>query len=304
MRVLIAGATGVIGRQLVPLLVAADHEVFAVSRKRGGAPGQPGAQVREADLLDRTAIAKVVADCAPDAVVHLATAIPAAINPKRFDRDMALTNRLRTEGTANLLDAARETGTAKVITESLAYAYEPAAGLADEDAPLWRKPPKEFAGALAALVELETRTEAADGLVLRFGHLYGPGSAYAPDGSITQQIKARKLPAAGNGGSVFSFIHAYDAATAIVATLDKDAIGVINVVDDGPAPLREWLPGFAKMLNAPSPARVPAPVIRLLAGGWGAAFMTRLRGADNARARLVLGWQPRYTSWREGFAAQ
>lgn len=303
MRVLIAGATGVIGRQLVPLLAAADHEVIALARSRGRAGDLPGAQAREADLLDRTAVAKAVADCAPDAVVHLATAIPAAFNPKTFVRDMALTNRLRTEGAANLLDAAREAGTAKIITEGLAYAYEPAAGLADEDAPLWRKPPKEFAAVLAALIELEARTRADDGLVLRFGHLYGPGTAYAPDGSVTQQIRARKLPVAGNGASVFSFIHTRDAATAIVAALDKDATGVLNVVDDGPAPLREWLPGVAQLLGAPAPLRVPAPVVRLLAGGWGTAFMTRLRGADNSRARRVLDWRPRYPSWLQGFAA-
>jgi nucleoside-diphosphate-sugar epimerase len=304
MRVLIAGATGVIGRQLIPLLAAVDHEVIAVSRSRGGTARLPGVQVHQADLLDRTAIAKLAADCAPDAVVHLATAIPAAINPKRFDRDMALTNRLRTEGTANLLDAASETGTTTIITESLAYAYEPGAGLADEDAHLWHKPPREFAAALAALVELEARTRAADGLVLRFGHLYGPGSAYAPDGSITEQVKARKMPVAGNGESVFSFIHARDAATAIVAALDQGATGVLNVVDDEPAPLREWLPGFARLLDAPAPPRAPAAVVRLLAGGWGAAFMTRLRGADNSRARLLLGWRPRYQSWRQGFPAQ
>src|SRR5262249_46335791 len=153
---------------------------------------------------------------------------------------------------------------------------------------------REFAAVLAALVELEARTRAADGLVLRFGHLYGPGSAYAPDGWVTEQIKARKMPVAGNGESGFSFIHAHDAATAIVAALDKGGAGVLTAVDDEPAPLREWLPGVARLLDAPAPPTVPAPVVRLLAGGWGAAFMTRLRGADNSRARLVLDWRPRY----------
>jgi nucleoside-diphosphate-sugar epimerase len=304
MRVLIAGATGVIGRQLVPLLTAVNHEVVALARSRDRAASLRGAEILEVDLLNQSAVAKAVAGSAPDAVVHLATAIPGAINPKTLARDFALTDQLRTEGTRNLLDAAREAGATKFITEGLAYAYAPAAGLANEDAPLWLNPPKQFAHALEALLDLERQTREAGGLALRFGHLYGPGSAYAPDGSITQQIKARKMPVAGQGDSVFSFIHAHDAATAIVAALDKDATGVLNVVDDEPAPLREWLPGVAKLLNAPPPQRVPALLVRLGAGGWGAAFMTRLRGADNSRARLTLNWRPRYTSWREGFSAQ
>jgi nucleoside-diphosphate-sugar epimerase len=304
MRVLVAGATGVIGRQLVPLLTAVDHEVIALARSRNRAIGLGPAEVREADLLNRPAVAKVVADTAPDAIVHLATAIPAAINPKTMARDFTITDRLRTEGTRNLLDAAQQTRPIKIITEGLGYAYAPGPGLANEDAPLWLDPPKEFASALDALLELERQTAEADGLVLRFGHLYGPGSAYAPDGSVTQQIKAGKMPVAGKGDSVFSFIRAHDAATAIVAALDKGVTGVLNVVDDEPAPLREWLPGVAKLLDAPSPRRVPAPVVRLVAGGWGAAFMTRLRGADNSRARLMLDWRPRYASWREGFSAQ
>jgi nucleoside-diphosphate-sugar epimerase len=304
MRVLVAGATGVIGRQLVPLLAAVDHEVIALARSWDRAAGVGASEVVAADLLDPAAVAKAVTGTGPDAIVHLATAIPAAINPKRMARDFAVTDRLRTEGTRNLLAAARESGAAKIITEGLGYAYAPGPGLANEDAPLWLNPPKEFTAALNALLELERQTRQAGGLVVRFGHLYGPGSAYAPDGSVTQQIKAGKMPIAGPGDSVFSFIHAHDAATAIVAALDKDATGVLNVVDDEPAPLRDWLPGVARLLGAPAPRKVPAPVVRLLAGGWGAAFMTRLRGADNARARMTLDWRPRYASWREGFAAQ
>ncbi len=292
MRVVVAGATGVIGRQLVPLLTASGHEVTQLSRQRG------------TDLLDRAAVIDLVARTRAEAVVHMATAIPAQINPRRLGSEFALTNRLRTEGTGNLVDAAAKAGTARLIVQGLAWAYRPGDGLADESAPLWLNPPRQFAGAVRALTELEELTGGAGGLVLRFGHLYGPGSAYAPDGSFAAQARARKLPVVGGGGSVFSFVHAADAAAAVASALDRDVTGVLNVVDDTPVAIREWLPAFAAMLDAPAPRRVPAGVAWLAGGGWGLAFMTRLRGASNARARAQLGWAPRYPDWTAGFTAE
>ena len=292
MRVVVAGSTGVIGRCLVPRLSAAGHEVTGLSRNQG------------VDLLDRDAVIAVVKDARPDAVVHMATAIPARINPKKMARDFEVTNRLRTGGTRNLIDAAQAAGAGQVIVQGLGYAYRPGAGLADEDAPLWRDPPREFASSMAALVELERLTADAGGLVLRLGHLYGPGSVYAPGGSFTEQVLARQVPLVGGGGSVFSFIHAADAAAAIVAALERGATGVLNIVDDSPVPIGEWLPGFAAMLGAPAPRHVPSALARLAGGGWGVAFLTRLRGASNARAREVLGWRPRYPDWSEGFQAE
>jgi nucleoside-diphosphate-sugar epimerase len=291
-RVVVAGATGVIGRQLVPLLTACGHEVTGLSPRQG------------ADLLDRAAVIDLVTRARAEAVVHMATAIPARINPRRMDRDFALTNRLRTEGTRNLLDAAEKAGAAKVIVQGLAYAYQPGDGLADEATPLWRNPPREFAAAMRALTELEELTAGAGGLVLRFGHLYGPGSAYAPDGSFTAQARARKLPVVDGGGSVFSFVHAADAAAAVAFALDRDVTGVLNVVDDTPVAIGEWLPAFAAMLDAPAPRRVPSAVAWLAGGGWGLAFMTKLRGASNARARALLDWIPRYPDWATGFRAE
>lgn len=292
MKVLVAGATGVIGQRLVPQLTAAGHEVAGISREQG------------TDLLDQQAVQRAVHTAEPDAIVHMATAIPAQINPKTMARDFTLTNRLRAEGTRYLIDAAAQVGVKRLITQGLAYAYEPGKGLADEDAPLWVRPPAPFAPVLAALVELEQLTREANGLVLRFGQLYGPGSAFSPAGAYTEQVKAGRLPIAGKGESVLSFTHAADAASAIVAALDSDVAGVLNIVDDAPVTIGDWLPGFAAMLGAPAPRHVPAAMVRLAAGSWGAAFMTKLRGASNTRAKTSLKWRPLFATWIEGFAAE
>lgn len=291
MRVVVAGATGVIGRCLVPRLSAAGHEVTGLSRAEG------------ADLLDRDAVVRVVAEAEPGAVVHMATAIPARINPKAMTRDMELTNRLRTDGTRNLVEAAQAAGVKRIIVQGLAYAYQPGEGLATEDAPLWHDPPRDFASSMRALEELERLTAEAHGLVLRFGHLYGPGSAYAPDGSFTAQVRARQVPVVSGGRSVFSFIHADDAATAVLAALEHEVTGVLNIADDNPVPIGEWLPAFAAMIGAPAPRHVLSALARLAGGVWGVAFLTRLRGVSNARAREQLGWRPRYPDWSVGIEA-
>ncbi|TYB61428.1 NAD(P)-dependent oxidoreductase [Nonomuraea sp. PA05] len=285
MRVLVAGATGVIGRRLVPLLRAVGHEVVTLSRSDAGL---------RVDALDREATVRAVRKAAPDAVVHLLTAIPPAIDPRRIGRQFALTNRLRTEGTRNLIEAAPG---ARIVAQGVAYAYAPAPGLADEDAPLWRDAPEQFAPLVAALANLEDQVTAAGGLVLRFGHLTGPGSVYAEDGSTTLAVRAGKMPIVGDGGSVLSFTDAHDAATAVVAALDRDVSGVLNVVDDTPVRMGEWLPEFAARLGAPPPRRVPVFLARMLVGSFGVAYMTRLRGAANTRARLLLNWRPRHASF-------
>lgn len=304
MRVLVAGATGVIGRQILPLLSAVGHDVIALSRPgdRALALQRSGVQVAAADALDPTALSRAMRDTAPDAVVNMLTAIPGTINPRKMARDFAATNRLRTEGTRNLVHAAQEVGVGRIISQGLAYAYQPGAGPAAEDTPLWQHPPKQFAPVLDALIELERLTTEADGLVLRFGHLYGPGSIFAADGSLVRQVKAGKMPIVGEGAAVFSFTHAHDAATAVAAALDKKTDGFLNVVDDTPAPLHEWLPALAKTLGAPAPKQVPAALARLAVGSWGVAYMNELRGADNTRARLQLDWRPRYASYVDGFA--
>lgn len=306
MRVLVAGSTGVIGSPLVALLTSAGHEVLALVR-----PGRAtstleaaGAQPVVADALDRPGLLQAVRSTVPpDAVVHMLTAIPAVLDPRHLARDFALTNRLRAEGTRNLIDAAPK---ARFISQGLAYGYRPGDGPADEEAPLWRTgAPRQFRPVLAALEEMEARTLQTDGgLVLRLGHLYGPRSSYSPDGPFLTQVRAGKVPLVGGGNAVFSFTHATDAAAAVAAALDRpDAAGVLNIVDDTPTPVHRWLSELAALLGAPQPKRAPAGLARFAVGDWGVAFLNRLRGADNGRARSLLDWRPRYISPADGFAA-
>jgi nucleoside-diphosphate-sugar epimerase len=300
MRVLLAGATGVIGRQAVPVLAAAGHQVTGLART---SIRLPDAEIVAVDALDRAAVTDAVGSARPEVIVHMLTAVPDPIDPRHLARDMALTNRLRTQGTANLLAAA---GDARMIAQGVAYAYDPAGSpVNDEDAPLWRHPPAQFAPVLAALRTLEHQVSAAGGLVLRLGHLYGPGSSFAPDGGFTGQLRAGKVPLVGDGAAIFSFLHAHDAATAILAAIDHPtASGVVNVVDDQPTLVRDWLPEMAALVGAPAPRHVPTWLARLVVGGWGVAYMTALAGASNHRARQQLDWTPTYSSWRDGLAAE
>jgi len=299
MKVLVAGASGVVGRQLLPQLIAAGHEVTGLARS---ADDVGGVEMMAVDALDQKAVRAAVERAEPEALVHVATAIPAQIDPRRIDKDFAMTNRLRTEGTAHLLDAARRAGISRIVTQGLGYAYDPnGSEPADESVPLWRNPPRKFTPVLTALRQMESAVEEAGGAVLRFGHLYGPGSSYAAEGSFIRQVRARQVPIVGGGTATFSFIHSQDAAAAVVAALETSASGVFNVVDDVPTKMGEWLPILAAGLGAPAPRKVPTFLARAAVGGWGVAFMTQLRGADNTRAKRILRWQPQIPSWRLGF---
>ncbi|MFC4909135.1 NAD-dependent epimerase/dehydratase family protein [Actinomadura gamaensis] len=302
MRVLVAGATGVIGRRLVPLLKEAGHEPVALTRNPGAVRERLGVETVEADALVREDVLKGVRDAAPDAVVNLLTAIPAKLDVSRLAEEFVLTNRLRTQGTRNLLDAAPG---ARHIAESVAFVYQPGDGLADEDAPTWYDgTPDQFVTTLEAALDLERQLTEAGGLALRFGHLYGPGSGYAADGATTAAIRAGQFPLIGGGNGYFSFIHSADAAAAVVAGLDRDVSGVLNIADDHPTQAREWIPEVARMLGALEPPVVSEEQALPVAGEWGVAFLNRLRGVDNARARASLDWRPRYASWRDGFEVE
>lgn len=307
MRVLVAGATGVIGRRLVPLLRKDGHEVVALSRTPHRPPAWDGDGVRLAcaDALDAAALAREVSRAAPDAVINLLTAIPGKINPLTLSRAFAPTNRLRTQGTRNLLAAAATAGTRKIISESVAFAYQPggSANAIESDA-LWDDPPRQFASTMAALGDLERQTADAGGITLRFGHLYGPGTGFAREGHFVTQARKRMMPIVGAGTAVFSFLHTQDAAASVVAALGYEDPGVFNIVDDEPAPVSRWLPHLCEVIGARPPMRLPRALARPVVSAYGIAYMNDLRGADNASAGRRLGWTPSYASWREGFRAE
>ena len=298
MRVAIAGATGVLGRATMPVLREAGHEV------RGFARHVPAgsAELVALDLLDRDAVVGFAREWRPEAVVHLATAIPEQIKPRGVDEQFAATNRLRTEGTRNLIDAARETGVRRIVSQSISFAVAPGDGLADESAPLWREPPMTTIA--EAIGELERLTTEAGGVALRFGLLAGAGTAYAADGSIGRMAGKGRIPIIHRGGreAISSFVHPADAGRAVLAAVESDASGVFNIVDDEPARTSVWLPELARARGAKrDPRRIPAWLAKPLAGAYAVAFMTDMRGADNGKAKRELGWQPQI-SWREAFA--
>ncbi|MGH2863757.1 MAG: NAD-dependent epimerase/dehydratase family protein [Solirubrobacteraceae bacterium] len=307
MRVFVAGATGVIGRPLLRILISEGHEVTGMTRSSANvrALRAAGAEPVLADALDAAAVTRAVQDARPQAVIHQLTAIPARLDPRKIERDFALTDRLRTEGTRILVEAARAAGAERLLAQSIAFAYAPGppGSVHVESDPLIAdaNPPKDFRRTAAASAELERTVLGAGGLVLRYGYFYGPGSAISGSGSLCADVSRRRLPVVGGGTGVWSFIHVDDAAQATLAALTNGASGAYNVVDDEPAPVCKWLPALADALGAPPPWRVPSLLARPLAGSYGIMTMTAAQGASNALAKRELGWRPRHSSWREGF---
>jgi len=310
MRVFVAGATGAIGKQLVPRLAAAGHEVHGMTRSESKQAmlHDLGAVPVIADALDPDQVAEAVAQAKPEVIVHQLTAI-GALDTRHVDRDFALTNRLRTEGTDYLLSAGQAVGVRRFVAQAVAGygAYVRTGGpVKSEEDPLDPAPARDMRQTLAAIRHLEEAVLGArwtEGIVLRYGAFYGPGTSLTPGGEQFELIRKRKFPLVGDGGGVWSFIHVADAAEATVAAVEHGSRGVYNVVDDDPAPVAEWLPALAQTLGTKKPVRVPRFVGRLFAGEVGVVMMTELRGASNAKAKRDLGWQPTHASWRQGFAA-
>ena len=309
MRVFVAGATGVMGRQLVPQLLAAGHKVIGMTRieAKRAALWDLGAQPVVADALDPDQVAAAVAEAQPDVIVHQLTAI-SSFDPRHFDREFAPTNRLRTEGTDHLLSAGHAVGVRRFVAQSYAaWPYARTGGpVKSEDDPLDPSPARDMRESMAAIRHLEEAVLGADwteGIVLRYGAFYGPGTSMSPGSEELEMIRKRKFPVVGDGGGVWSFVHIADAAEATVAAIEHGHRGIYNVVDDDPAPVADWLPALAQSIGAPKPRRVPRLVGRLFAGEAGAVMMTDIRGASNAKAKRELHWQPGHPSWREGFAS-
>jgi len=308
MRIFVAGATGVIGRRLVPMLVEAGHEVVGTTRTAANldALGRAGAEPVVMDGLDRESVARAVRDAKPDVVIHQLTALTKVGNLKRFDAEFALTNRLRTVGTDNLLAAAREAGASRFIAQS--YTGWPNArtggAVKTEDDPLDPHPAAVARESLAAIRYVEETVPSAeglDGIVFRYGTFYGPGTGIGAAGEILEMVRRRRMPVVAGGGGVWSFVHIDDAARATVAALDHGAPGLYNIVDDEPAPVTEWLPCLAEATGAKPPLRLPGWLAKPMIGDHGLSMMTRVRGSSNAKAKRELGWQPTYVSWRQGF---
>jgi 2-alkyl-3-oxoalkanoate reductase len=305
-KVFVAGASGAIGRSLIPRLVAAGHDVTGTtrSRRRAEAIRASGASPVVVDALDAESLREAVERAAPEVVVHELTALPERWNPRRSDLYES-TNRIRDEGTRNLLAAARAAGVRRFVCQSVAFAYAPGPQpeVVDEQAPLNLAAPPPFGDGVRVIDAMERSVvgaERLDGLVLRYGWFYGPGTHYGEGGSLAGDVRKRRFPVIGSGAGLFSWIHVDDAADATVAAVERGDPGLYNVVDDEPAALRDWLPAYAEAIGAPPPRRVPVWLARLFAGKT-ATLVNAQAGASNAKAKRELGWEPRWSSWREGF---
>jgi 2-alkyl-3-oxoalkanoate reductase len=310
MKIFVAGATGALGRRLVPQLVAAGHDVIGMTRSRAGAERVRalGARPTLADALDGAAVRRAVCAERPDVIVHQLTSLSGGFDPRRFDRTFAVTNRLRTEGTDHLLAAAHAAGVRRFIAQSYAgWAFARTGdAVKDETAPLDPEPPERMRTTLAAIQYLEDVVTTADwteGLVLRYGGFYGPGTSLGlePPGEQVVALRKRQFPIVGSGAGQWSFVHIDDAASATLAAVERGRPGIYNIVDDEPAPVASWLPYLASAVGAKPPLRLPRWLGRLLAGKALTVIMTEVRGASNAKAKRELAWQPRWASWREGF---
>lgn len=308
LKVFVAGANGAIGKPLVTQLVSRGYDVVAMTRspKNDAALRAAGAEPVVVDALNRDALIEAVKRAEPDIVMHELTALTGMKDFKHFDDEFAMTNRLRTEGTDNLLAAALTAGARRFIAQSFGnWNYERTGTLAKtEDDPLDSNRPKNQTQSFAAICHLENTVLGAagiEGVVLRYGNLYGPGTGFAAHGDLAEMVRKRAFPIVGNGAGVWSFIHVDDAASATVAAIQHGAPGVYNIVDDDPAPVSIWLPEYARAIGARSPFHIPVWLGRLAAGEVGVSVMTKIHGASNAKAKRELGWTPFYATWRQGF---
>jgi len=304
MRVFVTGATGALGQHLVPALIAAGHEVTATTRTPGkaGQLREAGAEPVVVDGLDRDAVIAAVHAASPEVIVHEMTALADMRSLRNLDKVFAATNELRTRGTDNLLAAAAQAGTRRVIAQSNTnMTARSGAPVQTESDPLDSRPIPSAAGTVAAVKHVEEAVPRAvpEGIVLRYGNFYGPGAS----DFLVEMVRKRQFPVIGGGAGIWSFIEIADAAAATVAAVGHGAPGVYNIVDSDPAPVAEWLPYLAEVAGAKPPLRLPVWLGRLLAGNFVVAQMTEARGSSNEKAQKELDWEPQFASWREGFRA-
>lgn len=308
MRVFVAGGTGAVGRRLIPLLAAAGHHVVAITRDSTKTAWlrQCGADAVVCDVFDRAALTSAVRAAAPEAIINQLTDLPAAMNPRKLEAIYARNNRVRREGTANLIAAAREAAVARLVVQSMATWYRPdGSAVKTEQDPLWTDAPEPIGTAVRTVAEMERAAlaEIPIAVILRYGAFYGPGTWYAADGEIARRMRSRSFPMIGAGEGITSFVHVEDAAAAAIAALRAASSGVFNIADDEPAAARAWMPVYAAALGAPPPRRVPQWLARLALGRPLTTWLTSMRGASNRAAVERLGWRPRYSTWRESLTA-
>ncbi len=307
MRIFIAGGTGAVGRPLVNQLVAAGHDVTVLSRseQRVADLGVPGVKAAVGDALNPAGLSAAVQAAQPEVVINQLTNLAQSASPVALKRGFAQTSRLRTESSATLVQAARDAGARRVIAQSIAFIYRPGPGTRTESDPLWTDAGGQvgrISGPIAALEAATLGEGDLEGVVLRYGAFYGPGTYYAADGAFAGLIKKRRLPIAGAGGGLFGFVHIDDAARATVAALESGS-GVFNVVDDVPGPSSEWIPFMATLLGAKPPRKVPEVLVRTSAGAYTAYLMCGQPAVSNQRARTELGWEPEFPDWHRGMEA-
>jgi len=308
MRIFLAGATGALGKRLAPLLVSDGHHVVGMTKTpaKTGQLQAMGAEPVLADALDRPAVLQAVINARPEAVIHQVTALAKIRNLRNWEREFALTNRLRTEGTENLLAAAQQAGARLFVAQSYTgWPNERSGGLRkNEDDPLDTSPPQAMRGTLEAIVRLErivTSAAGLTGIVLRYGSFYGPGTSIGEGGDIVDMVRQRKFPIIGGGGGVWSFLHIDDAAGATRLAIQLGIPGIFNIVDNDPAAVSVWLPELAQAIGAKPPYRLPAWIGRLLIGEGGVLMMTKIRGSSKGKAKRVLGCRAAPPPWRDGF---
>ena len=307
MRIFVAGGTGAIGRPLVNSLAAAGHEVvvFSRSEQRVAALGVPGIVPAVGDAFDAGTVMRAVQSAQPEVVINQLTSLPQTVNPVSVKRGFDLTSRLRREVSGTLVAAARAAGARRVIAQSISFAYRPGPGVRSESDPLWTEAKGQIGVLTTSLAALEAATPGdtgLEGVVLRYGSFYGPGTYFAPGGLYANLLAKRRLPLPGDGGGIFGLVHIEDAASATTAALEGPT-GTFNVADDVPAPASEWMPFVARLLGAKPPRHVPTSVARLGAGAFLTYLMCDQPAVSNKRARNELGWSPRYPDWHEGLPA-
>ncbi|HEY3016318.1 MAG TPA: NAD(P)-dependent oxidoreductase [Nocardioides sp.] len=308
MRIFLAGATGALGQRLVPMLVEAGHQVTGSTRTdaKAAALKEAGAEVAVMSPLDEQSVRRAVAASRPDVVIHQLTALSnAAMNLRKFDQEFAETNRLRTTGLDLLVAAAREAGAQRFIAQSFTgWPNERTGGpVKDETDPIDPHPTRPTVQTLAAIRHIDETVPVLDGmagLVLRYGLFYGHGTGFT-DEQVLAMVRKRRFPVVGDGSGVASFVHIDDAARATLLAVTEGGPGLYNIVDDDPAPVSEWLPGLAEAVGAKPPRHLPTWLARPMIGEQGISMMTQTRGSSNAKAKRVLGWEPAYSSWRQGF---